>query len=228
MPFHFRDVEYYMIITNASTRHAYTALASVDRWITVDSTSAAHIREVQGPTVMASGVDRQNWAASGSPLVQPYKRHWISTSTTPAGGFSFTPQGMPMTYQMVRELQADPSNIRRVVRSLLTGLYKDPGPAVLFRQYGYLLAAAPARPAVRAALFRAMAGLRGIYALGKDIDLLGRRGEAIFINSPPNQIEMLLAPRTGVVLAVEERNLGKLPFAGLAAGSLIDSDTFVT
>ncbi len=117
----------------------------------------------------------RNWAARGC----------LSISPVPLG-----------------RLPRDPAVLRA---RLLTGKVEGgpPGAAEAFTQVGDLLRETDAPPALRAALYRAAAGLAGVRSLGTVTDPLARRGVGLAIEGDGIRHELIFDPRTGALLAEE-------------------------
>jgi hypothetical protein len=100
------------------------------------------------------------------------------------------------------KLPTDPKLLRA---RLLTGKVEGgpPGPAEAFTQVGDLLRETDASPALRAALYRAAAGLRGVRNLGIVTDQLGRRGIALAIDSAGIRHELIFSTTTSALLGEE-------------------------
>jgi len=113
-----------------------------------------------------------------------------------------------LTYEAVSlsRLPRDPAKLRAL---LLTGKVEGgpPGPAEALTQVADLLRLGSVPPALRAALYRAAAGLRGVLLLGAGRDELGRRGVTLAIDSGGHRTELLFAPATAELLAERQRAL---------------------
>jgi hypothetical protein len=174
----------------------------------------------------ARPVDEANWRATGGRV--PIARPASSVMRLAPGQFSFVPQGAPFTYREARLLRASKIGVRRAVYAHLRSMYgPSPPDAVLLRAYGFLLARAPLSPSVRAAVFADIASLPGIRVCGSATDLLGRHGVSLCAVDSEFRVDLLVAPSTGAILSVEERIRQRSAlFAGLPAGSLVESDAF--
>jgi hypothetical protein len=105
------------------------------------------------------------------------------------------------TAKRLPKLPTDPAVLRA---QLETGAI-DPGdargPGVAFTRVGDLLRNTEARPALRAALYRAAAGLAGVSSLGEVTDQEGRRGVALAVVYNRLRYELIFNPRTSALLA---------------------------
>ena len=139
-----------------------------------------------------------DWAAPGCMLIDP----------VPLGG-----------------LPHDPARLRA---RLLTGKVEGgpPGPAEAFVQVGDLLRKTDAPAALRAALFSAAAGLRGVRSLGEVSDREGRRGVVLAIDDGAYRSELIFSPASSDLL--EERQLLLRPQRGVHArpGTILNWTTY--
>lgn len=227
-PVRFRDEQRYLLIANAGSSNAFALTETVIRAAIVMPDSAAMMRaRLASPPTFVSQSDWRNWRAAGSPRLPAMARgsyRW----NLPVGAFSFTPHGTPVTFEVARRLPANPSALEHELRRLLR---KPRGPmpsaAMLLRQYGFLLAAAPLSGAVRKALIRAIAAVPGIHSCDSRFAGDRRRDDAFCVNGSPTSTEVLLNRTSGVALAVRERlhNLTPL-YPNRPIGAVVDSDTF--
>lgn len=227
-PVSFRDRQRFLLVANAGSVHAFALSETIVRAADVMPNSAAVMRaRVLTQPTFVSQSDRRNWRAAGSPP-RPKPARTTYRWKLPAGAFTFTPHGTPVTYQVARRLPARPSALKDELRRLLhepAGVM--PPAAMLLRQYGFILAAAPLSGAVRKALIRAIATLPGVYACASRFPDARRRGDAFCVNGWPTSTEVLLSPTSGVALVVRERlhNLTPL-YPNRPVGAVVDSDTF--
>ncbi len=227
-PVQFRDLEYILEITNAGSSTSYTTAMTVLRSVQVLPNSSAidHLWVVK-PARFTSQTAWRHWKDAGSPHV-PNERRTAYRWTEPQQAFSFAPQGAVLTYRAARELPRRPSAVVRKFRSLLgVPIGKPVAPAVLLRQYGFVLAVAPISPRARQALIRAMGSLSGLSVCGRAAIAGGLPADVFCARDGVTQSEVVLNPRNGVVLAVRERL--KEPAAlypDVAPGDLVDSDIF--
>jgi len=138
----------------------------------LEAGSPADCRSLLPQSALSAGVSR-TWAAPGC----------LSTSPVPLGG-----------------LPRNPAALRA---RLLTGKVEGgpPGAAEAFTQVGDLLRETDAPPALRAALYRAAAGLAGVRNLGTVADPLGRQGVGLAIDDHGIRHELIFDPRTSALLA---------------------------
>ena len=176
-----------------------------ENWIAANGEGL--IRETDGPAQYAG---KQEAAACGAiPQVAGTSNSWAA-----AHCMSIDP--IPLA-----GLPRDPARLRA---RLLTGKVEGgpPGPAEAFTQVGDLLRETDAPPALRAALYRAAAGLPGVRSLGAVHDELGRSAVALAIDTHGVRHELLFALGTGLLQA--ERDVLVAPVRGTHAtlGSTLD------
>jgi hypothetical protein len=148
--------------------------------------------ETDGPAQYASAKDRANCRSA------PEQGNAAATSYTWAAAGCLSIEPIPL-----RNLPTNPTLLRA---RLLTGKVEGgpPGAAEAFIQVADLLRNTNASPALRAALYRAAAGLPGVRFLGSATDELGRRGLALAIDSHGIRHELIFAPATSALLAERE------------------------
>ncbi len=159
---------------------------------------------------------RQNWiAANGEGLFIERAGPQYLAAGMPAACRSMLPQGalsagVSRTWAAPGCLSISPVPLGRLSRDpavlrarLLTGNVEGgpPGPAEAFTQVGDLLRETDAPPSLRAALYRAAAGLAGVRSLGILADQLGRHGAGLAIDSHGIRHELIFDPRTSALLA---------------------------
>lgn len=227
----FKDIQYELLITNAGSPDAFTAHETVATELTVMPDSSARAREqVLAPPRLATRIDRLHWQASGR---RPYASHSddagaSSHSKLPAGAFSFTPQGIGVTFWRVRHLPMSPQALSHVLTGLLTlrGRPAPPG-AVILRQYGFLLAAAPLTRSERKAVLEAIGSLPGVHTCARLFVRDDPQGDAFCVDGDPTGTEVVIDPRTGVALVVGERLDDLTPlYPNMVVGSVVDADSF--
>jgi hypothetical protein len=138
-------------------------------------------------------------ASSGPALHKADPRDW--------GQRRFDVEGRDLTITELARLPADPAALRAFLLAPYPASYQQSHPVQLVqRLFGEAadLTAAPVQPAVRAAVYRLLAGLPGIEVLGPVRDAIGRTGTALAI--PDGQVlhELIIDPRTGAVLDTQD------------------------
>jgi RNA polymerase sigma-70 factor (ECF subfamily) len=118
------------------------------------------------------------------------------------------------------KLPRDPVKLRA---RLLTGRVEGgpPGAAEAFIQVADLLRESDAPPALRAALYRAAAGLPAVRSLGTIKDQLGRSGLGLAIDSRGTRQELIFDPATGGLIAEQGIQLGRARNGGTRPGSVL-------
>ncbi len=180
-----------------------------ENWIAANGEGL--IRETDGPAQYAS---KQEAAACG-PIPQA-----TGTSNSWAAPHCMSIDPIPLA-----GLPRDPARLRA---RLLTGKVEGgpPGPAEAFTQVGDLLRETDAPPALRAALYRAAAGLPGVKSLGTVHDELGRGAVALAIDTHGVRHELLFSLGTGVLQAERDVLVGRVRGTDAALGSTLDWSTY--
>jgi hypothetical protein len=173
------------------------AYATDHRQIWVAADGSGLLRETSGPSTFTSASDRA-LCLSTRPRI------------TSAGGTSnlwFADQCFELgpTNDM-QALSTNPRTLLRQMRKLDGG---PPGPAEDFVHIGDFLRETDARPALRAALYRAAALIPGVELLGLVRDHGGRRGLGVALVHDGVRNELIFNPRTAALLG--EQSTGKAP-----------------
>jgi hypothetical protein len=157
-------------------------------WIATDGKGL--FRETDGPSRYLSPQARHTCRSApyGGAISAGVSNTWAAR-----GCLSISP--IPLA-----SLPTDPTTLRA---RLLTGKVEGGprGPAEAFAQVGDLLRETDASPALRAALYRAAAGLDGVRYLGMVTDEVGQRGQALAIDGHGIRHELIFAPRTSALIA---------------------------
>src|SRR5205823_3250959 len=102
----------------------------------------------------------------------------------------------------------------------------------MFELVGDLLEESPAPPALRAALFRALARFPDVRSFGTVTDPAGRKGVAVALTGRDGattgdgaRIELVFDPGTSALLA--ERSVAVRPLMGVGPGTLFASRTYL-
>lgn len=103
-------------------------------------------------------------------------------------------------YQQLIHLPTDPAELQRYIEQHATG--GGPRFSDIFSYAENLLTGAPLPPKVTAAVYHVIARLPGMRLIGPTRDPLGRPGVAVglFFKHQPGRIELILNPKTGVLL----------------------------
>ncbi len=227
----FAYVVFRMIVVNPGSSQGYALSQTLADRLTVMPDSSATIREqvLTSPTFL-SKTDRKEWKATGEqPYASPSNHAGESRrESLPPGGWSFTPQGIKLTYAGVRHLPAArPALARDLARLLGARGHALPPAGLSLRQYGFLLAAAPLTRPVRVALLESIGNLPGIHVCGDLFPSRGPHDGAFCVNGDPMGTGILLNPHTGVVDLVCERLDDLTPlFPRVPVGTLVDSFAF--
>lgn len=141
------------------------------------------------------------FTASGGPVV-PRK-----ADPADSGQWSFEVEGRALTMPQLAQLPTGPAALRAFLLAPYPADYQHSRPVQLVqRLFGEAadLTTAPVDPAVRAAVYRLLAGLPGIEVLGPTGDAVGRRGTAIAVPDGDVLHELIIDPRTGAVLDTQD------------------------
>jgi hypothetical protein len=224
----FEDVGSHTIVQNAGSSDGFTLFATSITYnvVSPDSSAVTETRNL-GPARFASSADAQRWKMAGRPPL-PDRRTTTGYEESPAGQFSFMPQGLTFTYGQATNMPVRPAGVIAVVRAHLRP-YAGPHASseLVLKQLGFLLAVAPLSRKSRQAAWMTLAGLPGARLCGIGTDILGRPGEGICASVPAEEIKVLVRPSTGQVLAVIERLWQPTPlFPNVRAGTVVGSDAF--
>lgn len=120
----------------------------------------------------------------------------------------------------LQRLPLDPSRLRA---ELLTGKVEGgpSGPGEAFIQVGDLLRNTDASPALRAALYRAAAGLPGVQLLGTATTHAGAHGLALAIDDRGLRRELIFNPHTSALIGEQETTLSDNAGFNAPAGTVI-------
>lgn len=164
-------------------------------------------RETDGPAHNASGHEP---AACKAVPAQP---GGASNTWAAPGCLSISP--IPLGH-----LPRDPAKLRA---RLLTGKVEGgpPGPAEAFGQVGDLLRETDASPALRAALYRAAAGLSGVRSIGSVTDKLGRKGVGLAMDIQGSRHELIFSAATSALLSEQVVLVGHAPGVRAKPGTVL-------
>ncbi|GIF53738.1 hypothetical protein DFJ67_1818 [Asanoa ferruginea] len=115
--------------------------------------------------------------------------------------------GQGRSAQAIAALPADPDKLKAKLLTWYAGGDGDQAD-FLFYSASALVLSLPARPQVRSAAYRMLAGVPGITALGRVTDAAGRTGIAVAIShrgdsGAQGQVRLIIDPTTGAALAQE-------------------------
>jgi hypothetical protein len=156
-----------------------------------------HVKTVYGD--MRSTESMESWTRRDG------REYWRDRNGRPrrfAGTTAFTIAGTGMGFTRIQRLPTDPAalkaEITRLVdrervpfRSRITGIGREP---LLVQPLIDLLARIPAPPKVRAAAFRAIAGLPGVSRAGPTAG-----GQTLLIHSDDGDVRLVVDPATSIV-----------------------------
>lgn len=207
--------------TAIGDRRAYSAITPSVREIWLGSTGGGRLNERGGKPVFLGERDRQRWRAAGSPSLT--RDNVASLGGSP----SIVPFGSrTLTFSQLRRLPTDADALYRRIRDAAGDA--GPGPnQEAFTIIGDLLREAPVPPAVRAALYRATAGIHGVRLAGEVRDPIGRRGLAVALQADHSRRELIFDPETSALLAEREVLVRRVKWIDAPRGSVIGSSTYL-
>jgi hypothetical protein len=165
---------------------AYQTIDTQQDWVAPNGSGRQRLIYDGPPRFLTAG-DRRGWLAAGRPVI-----------SVPSIDGTYPPGGYPAGNQV------DPAGLPTQPRQLLDAIVKrfENGkfdPTKTFLAVSTLLQDSGS-PALRAALYRTVAGLRGVQLLGRQIDPLGRSGVMVGIVGAGVREELLFDPATSDVL----------------------------
>lgn len=165
---------------------AYRTIDTQQDWVAPNGSGRQRLI-YDGPPRFPTARDKAAWLAAGRPII-----------AVPSLDGTYPPGGYPAGNQV------DPAGLPTDPRQLLHAIVKrfESGkfdPVKTFLAVSTLLQDSGS-PALRAALYRMVAGLRGVQLLGRQTDPLGRRGVMVGIVGSGVREELLFDPATSDVL----------------------------
>jgi hypothetical protein len=208
----------------SGSRAVVVSRSRVQTWVTVSGAQRSRGRDVGKPRFIGSASDRASWV----------KEHRVGHAV-PTASFStpgFAAGGRTLSYSQVLGFPTDRSAVLRLLH-LAKG-----GASERMAEIGSLLQSLPLLGAARAAVFAALARVRGVQELGSVRDPLGRPGIALAAAREPfprsargtpgpvpggervlrTRSELIFDPRTMALLASETVLLEPSRIAGIDAG----------
>lgn len=252
-----RDDQYFYVRTEGteptgmSTSNPHHSIDAVEQLITDRWQSAAR-PSVQRTSIVAlrfqSPSDAAYWRAHGGPHLQVGA---TQSETIPAGGYFIdvgkgqltrrqvlalptTPRAMydrlaPTPKQLARLLRDPSSRLRTYVAQLKAewGSVERYFAWVRFNAIASTFQQSPMPPAVRSAMYGALALIPGVRSIGTDRDLVGRRGAAIVFDNHFNgyRTELIFDPRTSALLGERQTIIRK--DTGFRDGANIENLAFL-
>ncbi|MFF4238478.1 CU044_5270 family protein [Actinomadura geliboluensis] len=233
----------YAVGKSASNHYKVDSRQGNETWI--DAAGRSRLTHIDMPDVPLTAQDKEKWRAAGSPewvtIPNPEggdAEFRLDMSERTSGRMPW-PESVErfygMTPRQIAELPTSPEELEKVLLNLKghwhavskDGEKEEPIRALRGQERiralsdvaGTLLSTAPAPPAVRAAVFRMLAGLPGVKAEGPATDPLGRPGTAVSLPlkttaplglfTAPKQLgtyrrQFIVAPGTGSLLAIRD------------------------
>jgi len=194
------------------------ARVTIDSWVAWSPTRTGAVRVVLRSVTFPTPAARARWVALGKPPLYPTLSHSGRVQHVAAvGGRIPLARSRSLSVAQLLALPADPG---RLYRKLFLGL-----PAVAAFDAATALNLYPLRPPVRAALYRALARVRGIAALGAARSPSGRAAIALGVPDGGVEDEIILDPQSGALLGSRTVVLSTRS-SGLVLGT-VRSQTFV-
>jgi hypothetical protein len=100
-------------------------------------------------------------------------------------------------------LSTDPTVLRRLLLSTKKGPWEEDAGTVAFEDATTVLANAPAGPELRAGLFKALAGLKGVTDVGTVRDAAGRTGTKLVHRGGVGITSVIIDPKTSTLLELD-------------------------
>jgi hypothetical protein len=197
----------------------------IRRWVAPDGSARLLFRG--GREVLVGPRDRTRWRADGSlPLGESAHKSWEVDFRRGR----FLGANLSTTHLTYRDLLALPTNERALsnrLDALLPPLAGAQHERVKAEAIAELLGANPTPPAVRAALYRVLAGLEGLRLEGMRNDPYGRRGIALAIADDATTTIVLADPTSARVLGLEDLTRRRLSYADVRPGDVISEHWFL-
>lgn len=205
-------------ITSPAGAYDLSQRAVGEEWIPRDPGDAFRTGRLELGARPATDADRAVWEADNRPTTWQVQSDTVDGSPIRYSAAPGTPElalrdgpdrtvihlgdgGLDLAG--VRALPTEPAALRAAIAAHLTGA--DDG--TLFRSLCMLLADAPAPPAVRAAAFRAIAGMDGVRDLGPTGDASGRVGTGVELargfGEVSDRSRLIIDPESFQVLGTE-------------------------
>jgi hypothetical protein len=197
----------------------FSVLVPKTREIWVAPDGSGRIREVAGEPIFLGERDRARWRAAGAPaLVHVTNR-------------DFGPGGLSTRDKDWARLPTHPGQLAAVIRQRAT---KPSGPPVdveMFVIVGDLLRETAPPPALRAALHKVAAGIRGVEVVGSGTDRAGRRGVGVAMTTSHfggrQRQTQVFDPATAALLAEERVLLERVGWVDAQPPAVIGYTTYV-
>jgi hypothetical protein len=197
-----RERNTYMVVTADAHPGPYTALQSHTRetWTNRDGDGEYLERSGARPEFVGPR-DRRRWEAGGRPAI---------SGPTPRGGerqaihhgLHFANE--PVTYEQLAGKPTDGHGMYEALKSAGHGAGNSPDEEV-FVSVGDLLRTSPVPAKIRAALYRALAYVKGIHLAGAVRDREGRRGLAVELTGADGmRHQLVFDPGTSRLLAEQD------------------------
>lgn len=212
-------------IYNAGTSHPFVVFDNEMRAIRVSSNSDAQVLVTAGPSRFASSKSENNWRKSGHPKIL-VAAGMIRRGTIE--GYSFLPQGSPLSYDSARNLPSSAGKLRQLIEARLAPVAGRPVTAgLMLKAYAYLLATAPLSASARTAAYDNMMSLNQSSCSDNGTRFRRRAGPSVCARGDGRETRVLLSPTTGDVATVEQILTKRSPFfPELSPGTIVESSTF--
>jgi hypothetical protein len=201
----------------SSTRKTFSVIAPVSRQVWIAADGSGRLVQTYGTPRFLTPADRAAWVADGKPVaLQPSS----NIDSLEAKGALSGPR--------LAGLPTDPTTLLADIEARKVE-DAPAGASYTFKIVGDLLRETDASPALRAALYRAVAEIPGVEFLGTVADAIGRSGTAVAYTNAGERQELIFNPRNASLLGEETvvsdpRRLCELD---VPAGTVISETSYV-
>jgi hypothetical protein len=217
-------------------------LVPLTREIWIKSDGSGRIRETEGEPVFFSAADHDRWIAAGSPRLCGStvgdQRFGPASATPPPESTENKMWAGSLSIVSADALPTDVAALTEYVRQRAAETGKPSGSATsleMFTIVGDLLRETVAAPAVRAALYRVVAGIPGVELVGSVTDRAGRSGTAVAIvggvggsgSAEQTRRTLIFDPGTSLLLGEEEVLLDRVDWIAADPPVVLGYETYL-
>ncbi|MCW3014214.1 MAG: hypothetical protein JWO02_1306 [Solirubrobacterales bacterium] len=207
-------------LTTVGDSPPYSALGSTElreTWTDRDGNGRYRSTSTGQPEFLGPR-DRQRWKRSGSPQLSGRGPGQIETQAIRSSGF--TAGASTLTYEQLSDLPTEGNKMYSELRRLAGDSGPSPDEEV-FTIIGDLLRNDPVPPRVRAALYRAVAYIKGIRLVGPVKDSLNRPGVAVELDSSGMHRRLVFDPDTALLLAEQDVLAERVSYIDADPGTIV-------
>jgi hypothetical protein len=227
-PVVFRVIDYAATVFSPGSPGGFTAFTIMRRTVEVSATSTAAITISNStPPRFPTPADRVLWEQAGRPRLEAAPAT-SQEQAIPAGGFTFVPQGSPLTYQQAATLPGTPGGLAAVITAHVRA-YAGPNPpaSLLLKQVAFLIATAPLTRAARSAAWQVVGSLAGLRICPAGAWAQPPRPVQLCAASAGDETLVSIDVRTASILSISEILLRPSPlYPHVAAGKVVGSTSF--